>query len=83
MTIDRYRLSGQNESMNTTLEDSVIPAELLAELQKAADRAAQGIRDPEAMRLACESMDRIRKEIRRKHGVLDIGVPAIRAARDE
>jgi hypothetical protein len=27
-------------------------------------------------------MDRIREEIRRQHGVLDIGVPAIRALRD-
>jgi hypothetical protein len=27
-------------------------------------------------------MDRIREEIRRKHGTLDIGVPAIRELRD-
>jgi hypothetical protein len=54
----------------------------MAELQEAADRAAKGIRDPEAMRKACEEMDRIREEIRREHGVLDIGVPSIRALRD-
>ncbi len=38
---------------------------------------------PEAMRLACERMDRLREEIRRRHGTLDIGVPAIRELRDE
>ncbi len=54
----------------------------MAELQEAADRAAKGSRDPEIMRLACESMDRQREEIRRKHGILDIGVPAIRELRD-
>jgi hypothetical protein len=54
----------------------------MAELQEAAERAARGIRDPEVMRRACESMDRISEEIRQKHGVLDIGVPAIRALRD-
>jgi succinate dehydrogenase/fumarate reductase flavoprotein subunit len=61
---------------------STIPSEIMAELQEAAVRAAKGIRDPEAMRKACEEMDRIREEIRREHGVLDIGVPSIRALRD-
>jgi hypothetical protein len=60
-----------------------LPPEVLAELQQAATRAAAGIHDPEAMRAACERMDRIRDEIRQKHGVLDIGVPAIRELRDE
>jgi hypothetical protein len=59
-----------------------IPPELMAELQAAADRAAAGVRDPEAMRKAGEEMDRIREEIRRQHGVLDIGGPAIRELRD-
>ena len=59
-----------------------IPPDLMAQLQEAADRASKGIRDPEIMRLACESMDRQREEIWRQHGVLDIGVPAIRELRD-
>ena len=59
-----------------------IPADLMAELQAAADRAATGVRDPEAMRKASADMDRIREEIRRKHGVLDIGGSAIRELRD-
>jgi hypothetical protein len=35
------------------------------------------------MRRACERMDRMREEVRNKHGILDIGVPAIRELRDE
>jgi hypothetical protein len=59
-----------------------ITPELMAELQEAIDRAMKGIRDPEAMHEACERMDRMREETFRKHGLLDIGVPAIRALRD-
>jgi hypothetical protein len=54
----------------------------MAELQAAADRAAKNIRDPQIMLQACERMDRLREEIRRQHGILDIGVPAIRELRD-
>lgn len=61
---------------------SVIPPHLMAELQDAAENAAKGIRDPEEARRACEESDRIREEIRREHGILDIGVPAIRELRD-
>ncbi len=67
--------------MSTTFQ-SLIPPELLAEMQEAAERVAKGIRDPEARRKSAERMDRIREEIRQKHGVLDIGVPAIRELRD-
>ena len=72
--------------MNTTPHDpscSVIPPEVMADLQDAADKATKGIRDPEAMKRACERMDRMREELYRKHGLLDIGVPAIRELRDE
>ena len=34
-------------------------------------------------RRACERMDRIREEIRKSNGVLNIGVPAIRELRGE
>jgi hypothetical protein len=67
--------------MNTN-DDAGIPPELLAELQRALDLAATGVRDPEAMRRACEDMDRLSEEIYRREGLLDIGVPAIRALRD-
>lgn len=56
--------------------------ELLAELREAAARAAKGVRDPEAMRRACEHMDRIREENRKKLGEADIGVQIIREFRD-
>jgi hypothetical protein len=55
----------------------------MAELQEAIERALNGVRDPEKMQAACERMDKIREEIRRTHGVLDIGVPAIRELRGE
>jgi hypothetical protein len=54
----------------------------MAELEEAARRAASGIRDPEAMRRACERMDRIREENRKKFGEEDIGVEIIRELRD-
>jgi hypothetical protein len=63
-------------------DDNGIPPELLAEMQRAVDLAAKGIRDPEAMRRACEDMDRLSAEIFAREGLLDIGVPAIRALRD-
>jgi hypothetical protein len=65
-----------------TIDTSTIPAELMGELQVAADKAAKGIRDPEAMRKASEDMDRLSEEIRKKHGVLEIGVAAIRELRE-
>lgn len=54
----------------------------MAALEEAARKAAAGVRDPEAMRKACEHMDRLSQEIYRKHGLLNIGVPAIRELRD-
>jgi hypothetical protein len=68
--------------MATVDKPSAIPSEIMAELRRAAEDAAKGIRDPEKMRVACERMDRMREETYRKHGLLDIGVPAIRELRD-
>jgi hypothetical protein len=62
-------------------EPNLVPPQIMAELQAAADRAAKGLRDPGIMAKACERMDQLREEIRRKHGILDIGVPAIRELR--
>ncbi len=58
-------------------------SEIMTRMQEVADKAAKGIRDPEAMRKACESMDKISEEVRRRHGVVDIGTPAIRECRDQ
>jgi hypothetical protein len=62
--------------------NNVIPPELMAELEEAARRAVSGVRDPEVMRRACERMDRIREENRKKFGEADIGVQIIREFRD-
>jgi hypothetical protein len=69
--------------MPTSEKNRVIPPEVMAELQEAARLALSGVRDPEAMRRACERMDHMREAVRKKHGILDIGVPAIRELRDE
>jgi hypothetical protein len=66
----------------TSTQDSPPTSEQLADLHKAAENVTKGVRDPDEVRAACEEMDRIREEIRKKHGVLDIGVPAIRELRD-
>jgi hypothetical protein len=57
--------------------------EIMAEMEEAISQAVAGVRDAKAMRQACERMDRISEEIHKKHGVLDIGVPAIRELRDQ
>ena len=56
--------------------------EIMAELEEAARYAAAGVRDREVMRRACESMDRTRKEIFRRCGLLDFAVPTIRELRN-
>jgi hypothetical protein len=61
---------------------TTITAELMARLQRAAERAAAGTKDPAEMQKACERMDRLRDKVRKQHGVLDIAVPAIRELRD-
>jgi hypothetical protein len=66
-----------------TPADGLIPADVLADMAEAARYAASGVRDPEVMRQACERMDRMREEIRRQHGVLNIAVDLIREVRDE
>jgi hypothetical protein len=60
-----------------------IDTSILIELQEAADKAAKGIRDHDAMRRACERMDAAREELRRRVGTLDVAVELIRDARDE
>ena len=62
---------------------SAITPELEAEFEEAVRQAMSAKRDPEAMRRAAERMDRMREETYRKHGLLNIGVPAIRELRGE
>ncbi|MFI5454884.1 MAG: hypothetical protein ACHRXM_05475 [Isosphaerales bacterium] len=62
---------------------SAITPELEAEFHAAVRQAMSSKRDPEAMRRAAERMDRMREETYRQHGLLDIGVPAIRELRGD
>lgn len=62
---------------------TIIPADVMAELRAATERAASGVRDPEVMRQAAERMDRMREELRRRTGDLDVAVDLIREGRDE
>jgi len=68
--------------MSMETKDIGIPPEVMAELEEACRYAESGVRDTEVMRRAAETMDRLREDIRRRHGILDIGVPAIRQFRD-
>src|SRR6516164_6247140 len=69
-------------SMSSEPNTAGIPAALMTELQEAAERAAQGVRDLDDMRRAAAPLDRLREEIRRRHGLLDVAVPALHELRD-
>jgi hypothetical protein len=69
--------------MSTIETRSTVPPELMAEMQERAERAAQGVIDPEARKKARERMDRMREEFRRRHGEVNLAVELIREARDD
>jgi hypothetical protein len=70
--------------MSTTeAKDAGIPVDVMAELEYAAQLAASGRKDPAFAGRIAEEAARIRAEVKRKYGLLDIGVPAIRELRDE
>ena len=71
-----------NHAVMSTGPQNQIPPEILAGMQAAEAVALSNHRDADAMRRACAQMDRMREEIFRKHGLLDIGVPSIRSLRD-
>jgi len=55
----------------------------MAELQEAANMAERGVRDHTEMRKACERMDRMRDELKKRHGEMNVAVDLIRETRDE
>ena len=65
-----------------TMNGNLIPTEVMADLQEAADNAAKGKTDGDARRSACARMDRMREENRRLFGMQNIGVDMIRQMRD-
>jgi hypothetical protein len=65
-------------------EPGAIPPDVLADAQAVIEHVMSGKPlDPEVARRVHERAAKITDEIRRKHGVLDIGVPAIRELRGE
>lgn len=66
-----------------TAPKTVIPPELLAELQAAVGQATSGERDAEAEKKAADRMDRMREELRQRHGEMNIAVDLVRESRDE
>jgi hypothetical protein len=64
-------------------EPTLFPPELLADTQAIIEHLTSGRPlDPEIARRIRERAEQIRQEVFRQHGLLDIGVPAIREARD-
>jgi hypothetical protein len=67
--------------MNT--HDDQVGSDILADLQEAARYAATGAASPEALQRIQERAQRVRDELRRKHGDMSIAVSLLHEARDE
>jgi hypothetical protein len=65
-----------------TLPVDTLP-EFVTELEEAVNRLVHGPREPDAMRKACERMDRMREEMRQRVGEVEFAVDLIRETRDE
>ena len=68
--------------MSQLVTDTTIRMRALADLQRAIELLMTGQRDPEFERRIHAEAEKITQEVREKHGVLDIGVPSIRALRN-
>jgi hypothetical protein len=68
--------------MMRTMEATTLPPDVLADMQRAIELAMTGKRDPEFESRVQSEGKRIREEVFRKHGLLDIAVPAIRELRN-
>jgi len=65
------------------IEGPATPPDVLADTRAVMEHLTTGTPlPPEIARRVRERAERITEEIRQTHGVLDIGVPAIRALRD-
>ena len=69
--------------MTTELRNTGAVPEIPGDLEEAARYAASGVRDPDIMRQACDSMDRMREELRSKFGEMNVAVDLVRETRDE
>lgn len=80
VSIDYFLQSSDNGTIGT---ETIISAEVMAKMQETADKAAKGIRDPEEMDRAFKEMDRVREELRKKIGTVDMALDLIRDARNQ
>ncbi len=70
--IDPFRTGVDNSLMSTTSPPTT----------KDLEEAISQEPDRETMRKACEEMDRLREETRRRIGIVDVAVEFVRDARD-
>lgn len=68
--------------MSQAKAERVTPAETTSELARAVEILMTGRRDPEFEAHIHARAEQIRQKVLDVHGVLDIGVPAIRSLRD-
>lgn len=54
----------------------------MGKMRQAAERASASVRDRDAMRLACDEMDRLRDELRKRGGTVEVAIDLIREARN-
>ena len=66
-----------------TIEPSPIPPEVFTNLEHAIARSMKGERDPEAMRLAAERINKTRAEIFQRVSLVNFAVPTIRERYDD
>jgi hypothetical protein len=72
-----------NGGMNAT-ETPAIPADVMADLEAVVAAVAAGkAPDPELARRVRERADRVREDVFRRHGLINVAVPAIRELRDQ
>ncbi len=68
--------------MSQTDSGTINAADARADLERAIEIMITGQRDPEFEERIHAQAEKISQEVLERHGVLDIGVPAIRALRD-
>jgi hypothetical protein len=59
-----------------------IPEDIKTQLRRTLDNLVKGVRDPDKMRVACERMDSMREENRKRFGEQNIADDLIRETRD-
>jgi hypothetical protein len=79
---DKAGIDPEDLTMGGSESGTPIPPDVMADLERAIEILMTGRRDPEFEARIHAQSEKITQEVLKKHGVLDIGVPAIRALRD-